>query len=403
MEQAIQEMSRHFEITDRTMTSLGENLTMTQALAMVPNFDGQNMPLRSFLQDVEQALQLVTEEQKPAFITKVRTKLKDTARDALEDKEIKSYPQYCADIQAVRLKQNESLLSYYTRIKRICTSAMASLRESFNNENELSGMKKMLNGLALESFKRGLPDDLIYGVSVQNPATLDDAYKIALRLEEDLKGSSHRNSNYLAYAAIQPNNTDLSRKTRMVNFEDEDRRDAIPFRFFRDDGYRPSSPRNKSPIRSSSPNYERRIGSPLRSRSISPRQPVPYFTMPGYFPHMPYLPSIPYQYPPREMYSPPVNYNFPYQPFFNGQNNNPPNYNSYPTYNPNYNPTNNYNRPNNGYDNNYNNSNRNNGNSQSPVPNKDHLNSDPICQKDALTNQTEKRPSMVRFLTIEQM
>ncbi|KAH0552136.1 hypothetical protein KQX54_006117 [Cotesia glomerata] len=67
MEQAIQEMSRHFEITDRTMTSLGENLTMTQALAMVPNFDGQNMPLRSFLQDVERALQLVTEASLVAF------------------------------------------------------------------------------------------------------------------------------------------------------------------------------------------------------------------------------------------------------------------------------------------------------------------------------------------------
>ncbi|KAH0557918.1 hypothetical protein KQX54_012837 [Cotesia glomerata] len=83
----------------------------------------------------------------------------------------------------------------------------------------------------MQSFKHGLPVDLIYGVSVKNPENLDDAYTISLRLEEDLKGSSQRNSNYVNHITIQPTNTDLSQKTRVVNFQDEDRRSTIPFRF----------------------------------------------------------------------------------------------------------------------------------------------------------------------------
>ncbi|KAH0535104.1 hypothetical protein KQX54_013522 [Cotesia glomerata] len=154
-EAEIQNLTHHQNITNAIITTMGESMLLHQVLLRVPTFDGRNMPLKSFLED------------------------------------------YCADIQLVRLNQDESVLSYYNRIKNLVNNAVSSLKEKFNNNQEVTSMKKLLDGLALESFKRGLPDDLVYAVSVQNPANIEDAYKLAMRIEEDLKGSSARNSNYL--------------------------------------------------------------------------------------------------------------------------------------------------------------------------------------------------------------
>ncbi|KAK0071718.1 hypothetical protein PV326_000935, partial [Microctonus aethiopoides] len=72
---------------------------------------------------------------------------KDTAREAVTDKTInniqdltnilreyfaprKSYLYYCAEIQAVRLRRNESVLDYYTRIKMLKNNAHESRQRS---------------------------------------------------------------------------------------------------------------------------------------------------------------------------------------------------------------------------------------------------------------------------------
>lgn len=183
--EAIANLTHHQTITDAILTSMGETMALQQALLQVPSFDGKNRPLKSFLQDIEGGQTLVPQPLLETYYKAVCSKLKDIARDAITDKEIKSletltnalkeyfstkksYPQYCADIQAVRLRQNESVLSYYNRIRSLISNAVTSLREKFPPE-ETDTMKKMLNSLALESFKRGLPDDLVYGVSVRKP------------------------------------------------------------------------------------------------------------------------------------------------------------------------------------------------------------------------------------------
>ncbi|XP_057334164.1 uncharacterized protein LOC130673223 [Microplitis mediator] len=442
VDQQLNNITRHANITDQMITSLGESMTLHQALMQVPTFDGKNMPLQAFLQDVENGLTIVPENLENTYFNGVKSKLKDTARDAIADKTIntmntlrdalkeyfatkKTYPQYCADIQAIRLKQNESILSYYTRIKKIRANAVTALNESFNNDVEVTAMKKMLDGLALESFKRGLPDDLIYGVSVQNPGTLDDAYKIALRLEEDLRGSSHRNSNYLAYAQSESANLDLPRRTRTVSFQDEERRNTIPFRFAREDNTRSSNSYNRSPVRDTTPprdkrDYPERSNSPYRPRSRSPGNYYPYYPPPGYFPPMPYIPPMPYQYPPPGAYPPPAPYNTPYYhnypPPDNNQNNptnsNPNYYNNRNNYDSNNNQRysnngyNNYNRNNYGnYNNNSNpQSQQNNSRPNSPAPPKELLNSNAVRRNDATPNSanpTEARPPTIRFLTVE--
>ncbi|CAG5100614.1 Protein of unknown function [Cotesia congregata] len=220
----IQNLTHHQNITDAIITTMGETMLLHQVLLRVPTFDGRNMPSKSFLEDVESAKEDSPDGLHSTLLKNIKSKQSK-----------KSYPQYCADIQSVRLNQDESVLSYYNRIKNLVNNAIFSLKEKFNNEQEVTSMKKLLDGLALESFKRGLTDDLVYVVSVQNPANIEDAYKLAMRIEEDLKGSSARNSNYLRYAQTQDQSNNSERPTRVVSFQEEERRGTIPHSLNRND------------------------------------------------------------------------------------------------------------------------------------------------------------------------
>ena len=64
-------------------------------------------------------------------------------------------------------------------------SAKASVKESFSQE-QVSTITVLLGGLATESFKRGLSDEMLYALSVQEPQSLDDAVEIAKRIGRDI-------------------------------------------------------------------------------------------------------------------------------------------------------------------------------------------------------------------------
>ena len=84
-------------------------------------------------------------------------------------------------------------MEYYNRVKRLMESAKASLRETFEAD-QIPNMQIMLEGIALEFFKRGLSDEFVHASRVQEPATLTAAVIIARRLERDMHRSDVRKS-----------------------------------------------------------------------------------------------------------------------------------------------------------------------------------------------------------------
>ena len=72
-----------------------------------------------------------------------------------------NYIHYTAEIQGIRMRQNESITEYHGRIKRLMDSAKASLRKSFSQE-QVTTMTVSLGSIAAESFKRGLSDEMFY-------------------------------------------------------------------------------------------------------------------------------------------------------------------------------------------------------------------------------------------------
>ncbi|CAG5093272.1 Similar to POL: Retrovirus-related Pol polyprotein from transposon 412 (Drosophila melanogaster) [Cotesia congregata] len=330
-EAEIQNLTHHQNITNAIITTMGESMLLHQVLLRVPTFDGRNMPLKSFLEDVESAKEDSPEGLHPTLLKNIKSKLEGLARDAINGKEIltfnelknalkeyfaskKSYPQYCADIQSVRLNQDESVLSYYNRIKNLVNNAVSSLKEKFNNEQEVTSMKKLLDGLALESFKRRLPDDLVYAVSVQNPANIEDAYKLAMRIEEDLKGSSARNSNYLRYAQTQDQSNNSERPTRVVSFQDEERRGTIPHSLNRNDVTYPRNNFNQEKDKEFSNQNSNNSNRYNRRRSPNRNYPSQYYPQMGYLPPFPYSPYVPPYYPPQMPYPAPYYQDSPYYP-----------------------------------------------------------------------------------------
>lgn len=207
--------------------------------------------------------------------------------------------------------------------------AKASLKEKFTVE-QVPHMVMMLEGIALESFKRGLSDDLLYAMSVQEPTTLANALKIAQRIERDMIGSNDRKGNINAMRSESP--------SRQVHFKEDDYRDHRPWRSNSTDrGYNdnPTVPRNNwqrqqqvskeesVPFRQHE-SRSREIGNrenyQSRSSTHQQRDPRSYSPSPNYRNRMPpvpygYLPPTGYQYPPVPygLMAPPA-----YAPYFYG-------------------------------------------------------------------------------------
>lgn len=379
----IANITHHQAITDAMLTSMGECMALQQALMHVPNFNGKNMPLKSFIEDVENGYTFVPEGLKTSFFKGVCSKLKETARDAVADKTIesiedlskalkeyfspkKSYPYYCAEIQSVRLRRDESVLDYYTRIKRLRTSAIAALKDKFTNE-EANQMLPMLDGVALESFKRGLSDDLLYAISVQDPQNLEDALKVVQRIERDMQGANARNSNSLRYTHIEKNPASFNNDNlpRRVSFHDRDHNFDN-----RNQNFNKMFRRDTTP-----PREHRQTHENFPTRRFPNKNP-PQRNFYGYQPNNYY--GSPF-YPPQP-YGPPM-----YPPMYHAYNSYPQNfYPSYPMQQSSFGKYERNTRP------------------VSPKPNNisEHLNSEDARRTDASTSDSQnQRLSTVKFLT----
>lgn len=85
-------------------------------------------------------------------------------------------------------------------------------------------MQLMLDGIALEAFKRGLTDEFLYAISVQEPATLDDALQLAKRIETDMKGASELKGALHFTGTTRPENRSPTPERKTISFQDPGKR-----------------------------------------------------------------------------------------------------------------------------------------------------------------------------------
>ena len=61
-------LTRHQEVTDAILTTMGGSFALQQGLLHIPFYDGKCMTLRQFLQDVETGYNIISAGIRAAFI-----------------------------------------------------------------------------------------------------------------------------------------------------------------------------------------------------------------------------------------------------------------------------------------------------------------------------------------------
>lgn len=213
--------------TSAAMTSVLECLTLQQSTYHIPIFDGRNPPLKEFIQDIQNGAVFITGATEPAFVKAVFSKLKGAARESCRDKcfnrvseliehlkkrfaPTKKYQWYFESIMTLRLKQSETVGDYYDRLQGLLSGAKYALETKYNKNFREIGQDERNRRLsesdiimqpvidcALESFIRGLPEEMSIFVDTRNPVNLPEALEHAIRAEERQKFSEKsRTSSY---------------------------------------------------------------------------------------------------------------------------------------------------------------------------------------------------------------
>ena len=192
-------------ILDESMIrSMIECFAIQQDIINVPIFDGENMPVKDFIEDVMNGAIEVPAECEKRYVTAVLSRLKGIARSSTYGrtfsslKELsdhlkqryaphKAYSWYISEMVIIRLSRGENVSDFYDRITSLRLGAQAVLEDKYENANAHC---LLLNDCALEAFIRGLPDIMSTFVESQYPNTSEIALKYALDYETNHQTNS---------------------------------------------------------------------------------------------------------------------------------------------------------------------------------------------------------------------
>lgn len=182
-----------------SFASMSASFALQNVLVGFPEFDGKNMPLKDFLQDVRNGLEFAGGDQEPRYVRAVLTKLKGAARDCTYGKTIrtiedlvkvlkerfapgKDFAYYCNKIHQIYMRQGEKVGDFYDHLNILLAGAKNALELEVGAANIEVAMKGTRIA-ALNQFISKLPPDIRMAIQTLNPETLDAAYKEAVRLE----------------------------------------------------------------------------------------------------------------------------------------------------------------------------------------------------------------------------
>lgn len=181
------------------LATMNASFTVQNLVQGIHEFDGRNIPLKDFLQDIRNGAQLVPAAQRKDFTRLIITKLRGPARDTTYGKEIntpdelikilkqrfapcRDFAYYNSKIHSSRMKQGDMVGDFYDRLNILLSCAENALKEELGNSYDEAMMTPIKNS-TVRIFINGLPKEIGNLVDVKQPKTLEEAYKEALRIE----------------------------------------------------------------------------------------------------------------------------------------------------------------------------------------------------------------------------
>ena len=174
------------------------------ALEFLPKFfDGQNMPVRRFINDCLYARNSISSKFRHSLFLMVRTRIIGNAYDSIQDRDIhsledllkhlkdvftehRSISQLNTALATVAQREHENVLEYGTRVGKILT-CLIELIEEKNSQEASKIMIKSVRDTACENFVIGLKRDLVVRVKVGRPNTLQEAINFARAAEWEVE------------------------------------------------------------------------------------------------------------------------------------------------------------------------------------------------------------------------
>ena len=185
------------------MVTMASTMAMQAAVAGIPSFDGSNIPLKDFLQDVRNAAADIPADKINGFLKKVLGKLRGSARNStygvtfnnVDDlvKHLKrrfapgkTFTYYNAQLNGIRMLQSESVGDFRDRLNILLMGAENALKEE-KGASYVAAMMDPMKDVSIDIFIRGLPYTISSAVDACHPRTLDAAYLEAVLIESRIK------------------------------------------------------------------------------------------------------------------------------------------------------------------------------------------------------------------------
>lgn len=200
MEEIIASLMERTTISDRKRE-------IREAVRNLPKYDGETKSLSKFLISVVDERDQLEPDDEAAYLKGVRSRLTGAARDSLEGKTIttvdalikhlknkfapgRSVISYITQINLLNIKSDESVKEYIARTAKLVKKAKAAARGDRTRAEAAESLKD-IEVLALDSFLRGLPEKIYLTICHRDPASLDDAFDLALREDRARRNRRH--------------------------------------------------------------------------------------------------------------------------------------------------------------------------------------------------------------------
>ena len=152
-----------------------EAIPLKDVLTVVPEFNGENIPLSVFLEGCDEAKEMITDENEPNLAKLIRSKLTGEARKAIYGQafatigELKDFikaiyapaktvHQLLGEMRNEYQRDNETVISFVNRIRDLGRRIIETQR--VNTGNIEARFKASIESNSVECFKRGLKTEI---------------------------------------------------------------------------------------------------------------------------------------------------------------------------------------------------------------------------------------------------
>lgn len=208
-------------------------INLNTLFKFIKSYDGNRETLIPYLNSVDSAFELATEEQIPILLAFTKTQLTGKAEVACSNrifdswndlktylKELysdkKHYNHLLLELQNCRQKQNENISAYNLRLETALKRALTSIKQVCTDPKELIGRLAAINDLALQTFILNVDPNIGLILRSRNIQTLNEAFNIALEEEKIqilMKETQSKKFTHYQKGSQNPNNNNSKGNT----------------------------------------------------------------------------------------------------------------------------------------------------------------------------------------------